>query len=68
MGQMKLATASAGRIEPGWVIQEVVILEREKEELAKEKKKLEEAKSEFDKNGISIPFDQLEIKIHKDAE
>lgn len=28
----------------------------------------ENIKSEFDKNGISIPFDQLEIKIHKDAE
>lgn len=27
----------------------------------------ETIKNEFDKNGINIPFDQLEIKIHKDA-
>lgn len=27
----------------------------------------ETIKKEFDKNGINIPFDQLEIKIHKDA-
>ncbi len=27
----------------------------------------ETIKNEFDKNGINIPFDQLEIKIHKEA-